>query len=195
VTKQYAGLTLSKISVYDAEKGGTAQYTANIYLGGDTVPDTLVSTQQFTLKGKNEFVEVELSTPVAIDGTQPLWITLYCDQSTHPMSASLRSEYTTADWLSLDGVAWQHAYEYDLNASWMLRGYLENAAGKVRVLSSSKTETSFTSKYNLYRKDLYNETELLVENTEATTYSDNAWETLGTGAYKWGVAAIYDGNV
>ena len=195
VTKQYAGQTLTKLSVFDAAKGGSAKYTAKIYLGGVTAPETLVSTKEFNMTGKDAWVEVELTTPVNIDGTQPLWITLYCDQSTHPMSASLRSEYTTADWLSLDGVAWQHAYEYDLNASWMLRGYLENAAGKVRVLSSSKTETSFTSKYNLYRKDLYNETELLVENTEATTYSDNAWETLGTGAYKWGVAAIYDGNV
>ena len=189
VTTQYAGLTLSKVSVYDAGKGGNAQYTANIYFGGDTVPETLVSTQKFNLTGEDQWVEVELSTPVAIDGTQPLWITLYCDQSVYPMSSSLKSEYSTADWLSLDGKKWQHAYEYDLNASWMLRGYLEDASGKVRALA----ERGFSSKYNVYKKDLYKKTtELVVENVEATEYTDNTWKTMEASAYKWGVAAVYD---
>ena len=189
VTTQYAGLTLSKVSVFDAGKGGNAQYTANIYLGGDTVPETLVSTQKFNLTGKDQWVEVELSTPVAIDGTKPLWITLYCDQSVYPMSSSLRSEYSTADWLSLDGKKWQHAYEYDLNASWMLRGYLEDADGEVRAMA----ERGFTSKYNVYKKELYKKTvELVAENIEATEYVDNTWAEMETGAYKWGVAALHD---
>ena len=194
VTKQYAGLTLSKISVYDAEKGGTAQYTANIYLGGDTVPDTLVSTQQFTLKGKNEFVEVELSTPVAIDGTQPLWITLFCDQSLYPAAASLRAEYLTTDWLSTDGKVWKHAYAYDLNASWMLKGYLEDAEGRVVALSSEDSiGNKFSSEYNIYRKDLYKKTTTLVaEKVSVTEYIDNSWKTMETGAYQWGVVAMYD---
>ena len=194
VTKQYAGLTLTKISVYDAEKGGSAQYTANIYLGGDTVPEKLVSTKQFSLRGSNEMVEIPLSTPVTIDGTQPLWITLYCGQSKYPAATSLKSEHTTADWLSTDGKVWKHSYEYDLHTTWMLRGYLEDASGKTRALASSdRGEEKFMSKYNLYRKDLYNQTtQLLAENIEATTFVDDAWKTMGTGAYKWGVAALYD---
>ncbi len=196
VTKQYAGLTLTKLAVFDAAKGGSAQYTANIYFGGETAPETLVSTKQFTLSGADQMVEVELSTPVTIDGTQPLWITFYCDQSAYPVASSLKSEYLTTDWLSIDGKDWKHAPEYGLNGSWMIKGYLENAAGKVRVLSSAKSEdAAFTSKYNLYRKDLYNTTELLAENIDATSYTDNAWETFGTGAYKWGVAALYEGGV
>ena len=189
VTTQYAGLTLSKISVFDAAKGESAQYTAKIYFGGDTAPETLVSEQKFNLTGSDQWVEVELTTPVVVDGTQPLWITLYCDQSAYPMASSLRAEYPTADWLSLDGKEWQHAYEHDLNASWMLRGYLEDASGEVRALATR----GFASKYNVYKKDLYKKTtELLVENTEATEYTDNTWETMEAGAYKWGVAAVYD---
>lgn len=194
LTVQYAGLTMTKIAVYDAARGGVAQYTANIYLGGDTVPETLASTQQFTLKGLNEMVEIELETPVAIDGTQPLWITMFCDQTEYPAAASLKSELSTADWLSTDGKEWKHADEYGLNVSWMLRGYLEDTLGNVRALASSENDNSnFTSKYNVYKKDLYNKTtELVLENTTATEYVDNSWDTLGAGAYKWGVSAIYD---
>ena len=187
VTVQYAGQTMTKLAVYDAEKGGFAQYTANIYLGGETAPETLVSTQTFSLQGKGGFVEVELSTPVAIDGTQPLWITLYCEQSLYPAAASLKSEYLTADWLSLDGKEWSHAPEYKLHTSWMVRGYLEDAAGNVRALAEEG------ERYNLYRKDLYNNTtELLAANTTETSYTDNAWATMGTGAYKWGVSVLGD---
>ena len=194
ITKQYAGLTLTKISVFDAAKGGKAQYTANIYLGGDNAPETLVSTKQFSLNGADKMVEVELATPVEIDGTQPLWITLYCNQSAYPAATSLKSEYLTTDWLSVDGKEWKHAPEYSLNGTWMIKGYLEDKAGNVRALAENN-ERAFTSKYNVYRKDLYkNATELLVENTAETKYTDNAWETMETGAYKWGVSALYEGE-
>lgn len=193
VTKQYAGQTLTKISVFDAAKGGSAQYTANIYLGGDTIPQTLVSTKKFALTGSDKNVEVELSTPVAIDGTQPLWITLFCEKSPYPASASLRSEYLTTDWLSEDGKNWKHAYEYKFNLSWMIEGYLEDASGNERSISLSNEENGFTSEYNVYKRDLYKKTtELVAENTTATEYIDNTWKTMGPGAYKWGVAALYD---
>lgn len=191
VTVQYEGLTLTKIAVYDAERAGEANYTANIYLGGDTVPETLVSTKQFSMTGAEEMVEVELSAPVAIDGTQPLWITLYCDESVYPVATSLKSEHLTTDWLSTDGKDWKHAYEYNLNGTWMLRGYLEDASGKTRAIAGG--ERGFTEKYNVYRKNLYKDVvELVSEGTTATEYVDNAWETMKTGAYKWGVSAIYD---
>ncbi len=192
VTRQYAGTTLSKIAVFDSDYSNPAQYTANIYLGGDTVPETLVSTQKFSLSGTNEMFEVELSTPVEIDGTKPLWITLYCDQLSYPIAASLKSEHLTTDWLSVDGKVWKHGYEYKLHGTCMIRGYLEDASGRMRVLSSA-SKGEFTSKYNVYRKDLYKKsTELVLENTTATSYTDEALATLGTGAYKWGVAALYD---
>lgn len=188
VTAQYAGTKLTKISVYDAEKGGHATYTANIYLGGDNAPESLVSTQKFDLSGKNEFVEIALTTPVAIDGTKPLWITLYCDQSIYPIATSLKSEHTTADWLSTDGKEWKHAYEYKLHGSWMLRGYLENAEGRTRMLASEED----VLKYNVYRKNLYGEAEeVVLENTTATELSDDKWSTLEKGAYKWGVSVVY----
>ena len=194
VTVQYAGLTLSKIAVYDAEKEGETEYTANIYLGGDTVPQELVSTQKFNLSGKKEMVEVELSTPVTLDGTKPLWITLYCDKLAYPVPVSLQSEYLTTDWLSLDGKVWRHAPEYELYGTIMLRGYVEDANGKTRVLADTRNaQRSFTSKYNVYRKELYSDSTVLVaENISETKYVDRGMDTVAVGAYKWGVSAIYD---
>lgn len=190
-TVQYEGLTLTKIAVYDAAKGGSAQYTAYIYLGGDTIPETLVSTQSFSVTGADKMIEVELTEPVAIDGTQPLWITLFCDQLVYPVSTSLKSEHLTSDWISTDGKDWKHASEYKLYGSWMLRGYLEDASGKTRAISSEDAE--FSSTYNVYRKDLYKNTvDVLAEGTADTTFTDAAWENMGTGAYQWGAAAIYD---
>ena len=194
VTAQYAGHTLSKISIYDAEKGGKAEYTANIYLGGDTVPEQLVSTQKFNLSGSNKFVEVALTTPVALDGTKPLWITLYCDDLAYPIPVSLQSEYLTTDWLSVDGKSWKHAPEYKLYGTIMLRGYVEDANGKTRVLADTRNaQRSFTSKYNVYRKELYSDSTVLVaENISETKYVDTCIKNFAVGAYKWGVAALYD---
>lgn len=142
-TAKYAGLTLSKIAVFDAEKGGAAQYTANIYLGGENAPEELVSTQKFNLSGKNDIVEVALSTPVALDGKKSLWITLYCDELAYPAPLSAQSEYTTTDWLSLDGKEWKHAVEEGFHGTLMLRGYLEDGKGKVRILTSNGVNTTF----------------------------------------------------
>ena len=224
-TVQYAGLTLSKIAVFDAKSGGEAEYTANIYLGGDTVPETLVSTQKFNLNGADAMKEVELTTPVTLDGTQPLWITLYCDKLAYPVPLCAQSEYLTTDWLSLDGTTWVHAQESGLYGTIMLRGYVEDANGRMRALASNTTvptfeggmstgkfmlkeatetvnigstmvksaERGFSEKYNVYKKDLYkNTTELVAENTTATEYVDNTWQTAEVGSYKWGVAAVYD---
>ncbi len=227
-TVQYAGLTLSKIAMFDAASGGTAEYTINIYLGGDKAPETLVSTQKFNLSGTNAMKEIELTTPVALDGTQPLWITLYCAELPFPVALCEQSEYLTTNWLSLDGTTWAYSTEYDLSGTIMLRGYVEAANGKTRLMVSNTaastfeggvsegtfsaveaTETvnvgspfvatsknnrgTFSEKYNVYKKDLYNNTtELVAEETTATEFVDNTWTTATTGTYKWGVAAVYE---
>ncbi len=142
-TVTYEGLTLTKVAYYDSEMGGNATVTANIYLGGDTIPGTLVSTKDFTVSGASKMVEVELSTPVVIDGTQPLWITFYCDDLEYPASGCATVDNSCSDWISLDGKEWNHAYEYGLEYSWIVRGYLEDAEGKVRVVTSKDANPTF----------------------------------------------------
>ena len=143
-TQSYADMVLTKLQVYDpANSGvvGTANVTANIYLGGTDAPGTLVSTEPFTFNGVNDFVEVELSAPVTLDGTQPLWITIYCDELNHPAAGCDYVGNPNSDWLSLDGSTWEHAMgDYGLPYSWMIRGLIESSNGEMAMLSNNNIE-------------------------------------------------------
>ncbi|MBQ8761575.1 MAG: choice-of-anchor J domain-containing protein [Bacteroidales bacterium] len=141
--QRYAGFTLTKVSLFDAAPDYAGNYTINIYLGGTSSPGTLVSTQEVALTGIADFVEVELNTPVAIDGTQPLWITFYTADITYPAAGCAYMGDSNSDWLSLDGSYWEHAYDYGLTYTWMARGYLENAKGEVRELSRASEAPKF----------------------------------------------------
>ena len=216
ITINYKDLALTKVAIFDSEMGGSVNMTANIYLGGETAPEDLVSTQEFETSGAGEMLEVELATPVILDGTKSLWITFYCDESSYPASACATVDNSNSDWLSLDGLTWSHAYEYGLDNSFIIRGYLENADGKSMMLSSkpafegetstgnfiAKTDVTpkyigslavteeFASKYNVYKKNIHTgEVKLVAEETENTTYTDNDWTTVG--AFQYGVAALY----
>ena len=144
-TQSYADMVLTKLQVYDpANSGvvGTANVTANIYLGGTDAPGTLVSTEPFTFNGVNDFVEVELSAPVTLDGTQPLWITIYCDELNHPAAGCDYVGNPNSDWLSLDGFTWGHTLDYGLPYpfSWMIRGLIESSNGEMAMLSNNNIE-------------------------------------------------------
>ena len=139
-TEIYEGSTLTKVAFYDA---AAADYTANIYIGAMPSTATLVSSQPFTTMGITDIFEVELSTPVAIIPGQPLWITLYCDDLTHPAAACSHTGSTDSDWISLNGTTWNHVTEYNLQNSWILRGYLQDMDGKVRMISNEEEPIAF----------------------------------------------------
>ncbi len=49
--------------------------------------------------------------------------------------------------------------------------------------------------YNIYRRNFHlDDPQLIAENITTNTYTDNNWANLGSGAYQWGVAAVYEGN-
>ena len=221
-TYMYAGLDLTKVAIYDYE---AATYTANIYVGGESAPATLVSSQEFETSGSKNILEVNLSTPVAIDSDQPLWITMYCDELTYPAPACAQQETEYGDLISLDGTTWEHSAVYGLAYTWILRGYVEDAEGNTRMLANNNiafdggastgtfvanndvkavfvgtpqrnsANRAFTSKYNVYKRNLFSQEEILVaENTTEATYTDETWATAETGAYQWGASALYEGN-
>ena len=61
------------------------------------------------MAGDNEFMEITLNTPVAIDGTQNLWIMFYQSGETYPADACADTGDANNRWVSLDGSQW-----YDL---------------------------------------------------------------------------------
>ena len=143
-TEEYAGSVLSKVAVFDAAPDYAGTYTANIYLGGTTAPGTLVATQSAQLTGVGSMVEIDLDTPVQIDGTQPLWITFYTETVTYPAAGCTFVGDSNSDWISLDGATWEHvASDYQLNYTWMIRGFLTDPNGATRALRCESYKPQF----------------------------------------------------
>lgn len=138
-TQDYAGYTLTKVSVFDADlyyaiNSGT--YTVNVYVGGNNAPGILMSSQDIELTGSASMVDIVLNTPVVVDPTQMLWITFYTDDVYFPIACSEYVENPNSDWISMNGATWGHAStDHNIVYSWMIRGYLENSKGEVATLS------------------------------------------------------------
>ena len=130
----YAGQTLTKVGVFmdiDGDYGWTysGNYTASVYQGGATAPGTLVSTAAEYLPGDMAWHDITLTTPVTIDATQDLWLTFYTPDIAYPMSGCDYVGNANSDYLSLDGTTWEHAGDYGLDYTWMIRGTVENGGG------------------------------------------------------------------
>jgi hypothetical protein len=124
----YAGTNLTKVAAFEFASSNTTPKTVTIYLGGTTAPGTAYSTKTYTPSVDGDFEEVILDTPVAIDGTQNLWIV--CSQmGTHPAQACADSGEPNNRWISLDGNAWQDLAAAGLPGyGWLLRGFVTNQA-------------------------------------------------------------------
>ena len=122
----YEGNMLTKVSMYDA-----TAHTGNIliYQGGDTAPGTLVGTEAYTCTGSEDFAEWTLSTPVAIDPTQNLWIVMNNSDGQYVAAYAEYCGDDNSQWLSMDGISWDGLYNATggaLDGTWMIRAYLED---------------------------------------------------------------------
>ena len=106
---EYKGCSFTQFAFLDAgEEQFATTYTVNFYLGGETAPGTLVSTQQFEISGTvGDVVTFRLDTPVEIDGTQNIWLTFYHDGSIqYPAPAVNDVGNPNSRWLGIDGYGW-----------------------------------------------------------------------------------------
>ena len=106
---EYKGCSFTQFAFLDAgEEQFATTYTVNFYLGGETAPGTLVSTQQFEISGTvGDVVTFRLDTPVEIDGTQNIWLTFYHDGSRQdPAPAVNDVGNPNSRWLGIDGYGW-----------------------------------------------------------------------------------------
>ena len=136
----YAGTNLTKVAVYEFASSYNTPLTVTAYLGGTTAPGTAYSTKTVTPTIDGDFDEITLDTPVAIDGTQNLWIV--CSQmGTHPAQACADAGYPNNRWISLDGAQWQDLAEAGLPGyGWLLRGYVTNERGNMMELKPVTTK-------------------------------------------------------
>ncbi len=210
---QYAGQTLTKIAMM--LHNGT-NVKASVCLGGTDAPGTVMATQDFAAS-PGEIVEIELDTPVAIDGTEPLWIVMYCNDGEHPAAASEYCGDPNGSWFGYNDV-WKPAHEWNLSPmTWILRAYVEDATGRTVALSQGDFECVDTNTanvslksvssekriivgtpsratrsehtFNLYKKNIFTDTEaeLIAEGLDDMEFVDDTWATAEAGLYQWGV--------
>lgn len=119
----YTGNAVTKVKMYDY-----AAHTGNImiYQGGSSAPGTLVYTQAYACTGSESFVEWTLSSPVAVNPNQNLWIVMYNNDGHYVAPVCDNTGNPNGRWISTDGSSWTDlASINDLNYTWMLRAYLE----------------------------------------------------------------------
>ena len=126
---EYEGCSFTEFAFLDAgEEQFATTYTVNIYLGGDTAPQTLVSTQQFEITGTvGDVVTFRLDTPVNIDGTQNIWLTFYHDGSIqYPAPAVADVGNPNSRWIGIDGYGWMDMASVSGEAySWLAWVYVD----------------------------------------------------------------------
>ncbi len=126
---EYKGCSFTQFAFLDAgEEQFATTYTVNFYLGGDTAPQTLVSTQQFEITGTvGDVVTFRLDTPVEIDGTQNIWLTFYHDGSIqYPAPAVADVGNPNSRWLGIDGYGWMDVASVSSEVySWLAWVYVD----------------------------------------------------------------------
>lgn len=126
---EYKGCSFTQFAFLDAgEEQFATTYTVNFYLGGDTAPGTLVSSQQFEITGTvGDVVTFRLDTPVEIDGTQNIWLTFYHDGSIqYPAPAVADVGNSNSRWLGIDGYGWMDVASVSSEAySWLAWVYVD----------------------------------------------------------------------
>lgn len=126
---EYKGCSFTEFAFLDAgEEQFATHYTVNIYIGGDTAPETLVSTQEFEITGTvGVVVTFRLDTPVEIDGTQNIWLTFYHDgsiQYSAPAVADVGNP--NSRWLGIDGYGWMDVASVSSEVySWLAWVYVD----------------------------------------------------------------------
>ena len=115
---------LTKVALYE-NNYNTNMVTVYIYQGGDTAPETLLYSQNFTPIGGDAFHEITLSNPVIIDSSQNLWI-VFSESGTYPANACADTGAPNNRWVSLDGVAWMDVASAGVPGyGWMIRAFID----------------------------------------------------------------------
>ena len=124
----YEGNVLTKVSYYD---NGVSTGQVLICQGGTDAPGTQLYAQDYTTTGSEDFIEINMNEPVAIDATQNLWVVMHNTSGQYVASYDGASPgETNGSWLSIDNISWYESLYSATGGSyggnWNLRAYLES---------------------------------------------------------------------
>jgi len=131
---QYAGFTMTKVSLFSdnmySAVGGN--YTCTIYAGGnEPMAGTAVSSITVDVpQNVNDWVDFDLTTPVAVSGTETLWVVWTANTHLSNWPAGC------CDGLVDQGTWWSagleagYGWEHTTYGTWTMRQYFTNRAGR-----------------------------------------------------------------
>ena len=123
---------LTKVMMFDGQAHTGDIY---IYLGGDTIPGTLITTQPYECTAVEEYVDFRLIEPVTIDGTENLWIVFANNDNSTQVAPASDVESVNGGWISVDGEEWYNVVDiFGFPMSWQVRGFIERGANPLGVL-------------------------------------------------------------
>ena len=162
---------LTKVMMFDGEAHTGDIY---IYLGGDTIPGTLITTQPYECTAVGEYVDFRLIEPVTIDGTENLWIVFANNDNSTQVAPASDVESENGGWISVDGEEWYKIVDiFGFPMSWQIRGYVERGADPVGVL-------------------LYRDGEILVNDIVSEQSFSDPMTVAGT--YEYTLEVVYTNN-
>ena len=177
------------LDVGDPELTGNCE--VHIYLGGDNAPQTEITSQTYYIDGEQGLKPIQLDQPVAIDGTQNLWVMFYTDGSIDapaPMTTYLDDPNTM--WMGVQDM-WVLLSSFGYTYSFIQFVHVTNGGKGDFLMMNDGTSTHFTSgmtrETNLVVKPVsmssFNATSLRDDNGAPVKYNvyrstDNANYTL-----------------
>jgi hypothetical protein len=127
MTAPYAGYNLQSVDVYINDLPSAS--VLKIYgAGTGTAPGALLHEQAFTGTAMS-WVTVDLTAAVAIDGND-IWVgyTVTHAASEFPAGTDAGPADPNGDWISTDGVQWDHLAGFGLNYNWNIRALLNGTS-------------------------------------------------------------------
>ncbi|MFA5419427.1 MAG: T9SS type A sorting domain-containing protein [Bacteroidales bacterium] len=126
----YTGASLTKIRIYNRTAA-----TDELRIYSDTNAATLLHTQTLSGLPVDAWSEVTLTSPIMIDVTKQLWITVFTtDGTNYPAACGSASGEPNGDLITTDGTTWEHLSEHGLMNTWNLGAFVATVTGVVASL-------------------------------------------------------------
>ncbi len=131
------------LDVGDPELTGNCE--VHVYLGGDNAPQTEITSQTYYIDGEQGLKPIQLDQPVAIDGTQNLWVMFYTDGSIDapaPMTTYLGDPNTM--WMGVQDM-WVPLSSFGYTYSFIQFVHVNNGGKGDFLTMNDGTITNFTN--------------------------------------------------
>lgn len=137
--------SLDALMIYDPSATYAGTYNYVVYQGGTSAPSSQVASGSVSLTGVGDWVTIPLSSPVALNTSQTLWIT-FSATITYPAACCAFSGNLDGCWISTDGYSWSDLVSAGLEYTWMLRGIVSGSHTYTQyVISASSANNAMGS--------------------------------------------------